>query len=336
MHKGPNPLKIIQSLEFQSIRLISVLEKVMFGRNKTRVTEFMLLGFQNPQVSNSVLFVFFLVVYILTLAGNLLIIILVSKFQSLNSPMYFFLSQLSICDILHTTNIIPKMLSVIINGGSSILVTSCIAQLYFYGVSTGSECLLLTVMSYDRYLAICKPLHYKSIMSFTLQLHLAIWCWVFPLLAMAFLGFLICNLHFCGPQIIDHYFCDFGPLLELSCSDTTIVELSDFVIGIPFTILPFFFIFFSYIFIFTTIFGKSSTSGKQKFFSTCSSHLTIVSIYYGTLITVYMVSSKGQSFNVKKVMSLLCNSGTPFFNPIIYSFRNQEIKLALIKCVRST
>ncbi|KAM4749331.1 olfactory receptor 6B1-like [Rhinophrynus dorsalis] len=208
-------------------------------------------------------------------------------------------------------------------------VTGCIIQFYFYGVSATVECLLLTVMSYDRYVAICNPLQYTSVMDIKLRLHLVIWSWTLSFIVTFFIVVLICNLQFCGPFIIDHYFCDLSPLLELSCSDHSIVELIDFILAIPFTLFPFFFIVFSYIYIFITITAMTSINGRQKAFSTCSSHLIVVSTYYGTLVCVYMVPSKVQSFNIKKLLSLLYTVFTPMLNPIIYSLRNREIQKSL-------
>ncbi|XP_053319991.1 olfactory receptor 10A7-like [Spea bombifrons] len=304
--------------------------------NQTQVTEFMLLGFRNHSILTVVLFVLFLLIYILTLVWNLMIIILVAKVQSLKSPMYFFLAQLSLSDILLTTNIAPNTLHVVINEGSTISVTECISQLYFHGVSTVSECFLLSVMSYDRYLAICRPLHYTSIMDLRLQLQLVSFCWLSALLITLPIVFLMYNLQFCGPHIIDHYFCDLEPMLELSCSDATIVKLVDVALGAPFLLLPFFFILFTYVYIFIAIIGISSTIGRQKAFSTCSSHLIVVIMYYGTLIMIYLVPSNGQTPNHNKVISLLYTMGTSFLNPIIYSLRNQDIKNNLLKYITNT
>ncbi|XP_075434046.1 olfactory receptor 11A1-like [Ascaphus truei] len=304
----------------------------MFQENQTTVTEFLLLGFQSLQSFNVALFILFLVIYIITLAGNLLIIILVSNNQSLKSPMYIFLCHLSLSDMLLTTNIAPNMLHVVLNGGGNIHVTGCITQFYFYGISTAVETLLLTVMSLDRYLAICNPLRYTSIMDIRLCLQLVTWTWLIAFLLMICLVFPICQLQFCGPHIIDHYFCDFDPLLQLSCSDTSIVKLADFVLNIPTILFPFVFIPSTYVSISLTILRIPSTTGKQKAFSTCSSHLALVGTFYGTIIAIYMAPSRGQSFNVNKVLSLLYTVGTPLFNPIIYSLRNQDIKLALMKC----
>ncbi|XP_075434055.1 olfactory receptor 11A1-like [Ascaphus truei] len=303
----------------------------MFQENQTKVTEFLLLGFQSLQPFNVALFILFLMIYIITLAANLLIIILVSNSQSLKSPMYFFLCHLSLSDMLLTTNISPNMLHVVLNGGGIIYVTGCITQFYFHGISTSAETFLLTVMSLDRYLAICNPLRYTSIMDIRLCLHLVTWIWLIAFLLMICLVFPICQLQFCGPHIIDHYFCDFDPLLELSCSDTSIVKLGDFVLAIPTILFPFVFITSTYVSISLTILRIPSTTGRQKAFSTCSSHLAVVGTFYGTIIAIYMAPSGGQSFNVNKVLSLLYTVGTPLFNPIIYSLRNQEIKLALNK-----
>ncbi|XP_075433837.1 olfactory receptor 11A1-like [Ascaphus truei] len=304
----------------------------MLEENQTTVTEFLLLGFQNLQSFNVAHFILFLMIYIMTLAGNLLIIILVSSSQSLKSPMYFFLCHLSLSDMLLTTNIAPTMLRVVLNGGGTIHVTGCIMQVNIHGVSAAVECLLLTVMSYDRYLAICNPLRYTSIMDLRLSLHLVTWSWLIAFMLILSMLIRLFQLQFCGPHIIDHYFCDFDPLLELSCSDTSIVKLEEFILTLPLTVFPFVFITSTYVSISLTILRIPSTTGRQKAFSTCSSHLTVVGTYYGSLITVYMMPSRGHSFNINKVLSLLYTVGTPFFNPIIYSLRNQEIKAALIKC----
>ncbi|KAM8972636.1 olfactory receptor 1-like [Pelodytes ibericus] len=184
-------------------------------------------------------------------------------------------------------------------------------------------------MSYDRYLAICNPLHYISIMDLQLCVQLVFWSWLSTCVVILFTVLLVCKLQFCGPNKIDHYFCDIKPILELACSDHTIIDLTYFILAILFTIIPFSFIIFTYLSIFITITQISSTRGRQKTFSTCSSHLIVVSIYYGTVIMIYMVPSKGQPYNINKVMSLLYTMGTPFFNPIIYSLRNQEMKRAV-------
>ncbi|OCT59558.1 hypothetical protein XELAEV_18000980mg [Xenopus laevis] len=301
--------------------------------NQSLSISFLLLGFQNSQIINELLFVLFLCIYILTLFGNLLLVMLVLTVPALRSPMYVLLSQLSLSDILLTTNITPNLLRLLLNRGETIAATSCITQFYFHGISAGLECFILTVMSYDRYLAICYPLHYVSIMDFRLCLCFSLCSWVLSFLLNSFLNFLICRLQFCGPFVIDHYFCDFSPLLELSCSDYKDVEITDMIFGIPVVLFPFCFIIYTYVSIGLAILRISSTEGRHKAFSTCSSHLIVVCTYFGTLIAVYMAPSKGHRFNMNKLLSLLYTVGTPFFNPLIYSLKNNEIKINLVKYI---
>ncbi|KAE8620639.1 hypothetical protein XENTR_v10010398, partial [Xenopus tropicalis] len=299
--------------------------------NQTSGISFLLLGFQNSQIINEFLFVPFLWIYILTLFGNLLIIILVITVSALRSPMYALLSQLSLADVLLSTSITPNFLWLLLNGGGTISATGCITQLYVYCVSESSEFYLLTAMAYDRYLAICSPLHYASIMGFRLCLYMSLCSWGLAIMLSVLISLLTFNLQFCGPFVIDHYFCDFTPLIKLSCTDYKAVELTDIILLIPFMLLPFCFIIYTYVSIGLAILRISSTEGRHKAFSTCSSHLIVVCMYYGTIIIVYMVPSKGYNFNIKKILSLLYTVGTPCFNPIVYSLRNNDIRVALRK-----
>ncbi|KAE8620609.1 hypothetical protein XENTR_v10010368, partial [Xenopus tropicalis] len=303
--------------------------------NQTSGISFLLLGFQNSQIINEFLFVLFLWIYILTLFGNHLIIILVITVSALRSPMYALLSQLSLADVLLSTSITPNFLRLLLNGGGTISATGCITQFYYYCVSTVAEFYLLTAMAYDRYLAICSPLHYASIMGFRLCLYMSLCSWGLALKLCLIMNLLTFNLQFCGPFVIDHYFCDFTPLIKLSCTDYKALELTDIILNIPFMLVPFCFIIYTYVAIGLAILRISSTEGRHKAFSTCSSHLIVVCMYYGTLIIVYMVPSKGHNFNLKKMLSLLYTVGTPFFNPIIYSLRNKEIKSVLLKYMRN-
>ncbi|XP_075433853.1 olfactory receptor 11G2-like [Ascaphus truei] len=260
-----------------------------------------------------------------------MIITLVSTCRNLHSPMYFFLSHLSLTDIMITTTIVPFMLHVIQKEGSIMSFPGCLIQFYFFGHSTATECFLLTVMSYDRYLAICNPLRYASIMDLRLCLHLVIFSWLLGMLFTLIPVFNICQLQFCGSIVIDHFFCDYVPLLEHSCSDTSSVEIGNVIQGIPTLLSPLILITVSYVCIFLTILKIPSTTGRQKAFSTCSSHLAVVCLYYGTLIINYTIPSKGHSLNPQKILSLLYTVVTPLFNPIIYSLKNEEIKTALKK-----
>ncbi|KAG8431704.1 hypothetical protein GDO86_020390 [Hymenochirus boettgeri] len=293
------------------------------------VTHFFLFGFDNLQNFSILLFVVVLVIYILTLLANVLIIVLVSVSQRLKSPMYLFLRNLSLCEIIFTTNIIPKMLQVILEGGSKISFYGCAVQLYAFGASGIAECLFLTSMSYDRYLAICKPLHYSTIMDSRRYLHLVIFSWLVAIVLPAISICLICRLMFCGSNNVDHFFCDLAPILELSCSDTSIVEFEVFAQTVPVFVFTFLYIVATYVSIFTAILKIHSTRGRQKAFSTCSSHLTVVCMYYGTMIALYVTPNKRQSININKTLSLLYSVVTPLLNPIIYSLRNNEIKNAI-------
>ncbi|KAM4034554.1 olfactory receptor 11A1-like [Anomaloglossus baeobatrachus] len=300
-------------------------------QNQSSILYFQFVGFQNPNHLKIPFFCLFLTIYVFILFGNLLIMILVISSQKLRSPMYFFLSHLSLCDVFSTSNIIPNMLHIVILEMISMSVLKCFLQFYLFGSSTSTESFLLTVMAYDRYLAICYPLHYFSIMDFRLRLLLAMGSWVLGFTVTLIPGILVTTLQYCGPNVIDHFFCDLAPFLKLSCSDVFVVQTEIIVFSVPIILLPFLFIISSYINIFFSIMKIPSTSGREKAFSTCSSHLTIVSTYYGTLIIVYMVPSNGHLSNINKSLSLLYIVITPLFNPLIYSLRNKEIQAAMQK-----
>ncbi|XP_075061806.1 olfactory receptor 6B1-like [Mixophyes fleayi] len=299
--------------------------------NQTKITEFILVGFQGYLILKYTLFVIVSVTYIFTITGNVLIAGLILRSQHLHTPMFFFVCHLSLSDILLSTNVVPNLLCAVVGQGKIMSVNSCVTQYYFASFSAISECFLLTVMSYDRYLAICQPLHYITIMGISFRLHLAVWSWV--------LGFLLTFvipvylMQFCGCNTIDHIYCDLAPLLEASCSDISHVKIETIVFSIPIVLFPFVFIIVTYVRIVFTILQISTTTGRQKAFSTCSSHIIVVTIYYGTLIAKYTVPSSGHSLNFNKVISLLYTVFTPLLNPSIYSLRNQEIREALSKLI---
>ncbi|MEE6507812.1 hypothetical protein FKM82_030979 [Ascaphus truei] len=305
----------------------------MLRENQTSVTEFLLLGFPAVHNFKILLFFVFLLLYICTLAGNVLIIVLVSTSHQLRTPMYFFLSHLSLSDILLTTYIVPNMLYVIMAEGAIISLVGCISQYFLFATSAGAECFLLTVMSYDRYLAICHPLRYSAIMDFKLCYQMIFWSWFLGFMAPLNMVILMCSFQLCNPNVIDHFLCDLTPLLEHLCSNRFIVDTVLSFLGIPCVILPVIFIIVTYVCITLTILRISSTTGRQKTFSTCSSHLAVVCTYYGTLFAKYVVPSKGQSLTVMKITSLLYTVATPLFNPIIYTLRNKEFQAALCKCI---
>ncbi|XP_056424968.1 olfactory receptor 11L1-like [Hyla sarda] len=300
----------------------------MQNNNSNTVTNILLLGFQNLQSFKIPFFLLLLLIFCVTICGNLLIIVVVSYSRSLHSPMYFFLTQLSFSDILLSTTIVPNSLHVVLYEGRSLPFIDCLIQFYFFTASEALECLLLTVMSYDRYQAICNPLHYSSVMDLTFCLKAVLLCWVITFAVTFTLIATMSQLQFCGPNSIDHFFCDFDPILELSCSDTFYMKLVDMILAAPFVFCPFVVIMVSYIYIIFTILKIPSTTGRQKTFSTCSSHLAVVSLYYGSLICIYFFPNKE---NVKKILSLFYTVVTPLLNPMIYSLTNREIKQAFKK-----
>uniref|UniRef100_K7GAL5 Olfactory receptor n=1 Tax=Pelodiscus sinensis TaxID=13735 RepID=K7GAL5_PELSI len=299
------------------------------GGNQTFITEFILLGFGNSLELQVLLFVPFLVIYLVTMAGNILIAVLVVVDRHLHTPMYFFLGNLSCLETCYSSALLPRLLASLLTGNRTISVLDCIAQYYFFGCLTASECYLLAVMSYDRYLAICKPLHYAALMSGRLCLLLAAVSWMGGFMATTVVTCLISLLHFCGPNKINHFLCDFTPMIKLSCSDTRLVTLVTFILSSMFTLPPFLLTLASYICIISTILRISSTSGRQKAFSTCSSHLIVVTIYYGTLIVVYVLPDTDSLRDLNKVFSLFYTVLTPLANPLIYSLRNKDVKEAV-------
>ncbi|KAM4622916.1 olfactory receptor 11A1-like [Discoglossus pictus] len=299
--------------------------------NQTAISDFKILGFQNLHSFRFVLFATFIVIYLLTISGNLLIIILIMSSKLLIHPMYYFLCNLSLSEVFFSTNIVPNMLHVLLRDGTTMSILDCFTQFYLFGCLAVNESFLLTVMSFDRFLAICNPLHYSSVMDPWLCLTLTVCCWVGAFLIMSVtLGFLA-QLRFCEFNVIDHFFCDFAPIVKLSCSDTSTVEIVVSLLSSAATLFPFLFIIVTYGHIIRAIQRISSAEGKKKAFSTCSSHLSVVSTYYTTLIMVYVVPTSDHSLLVNKVLSLLYTVVTPLVNPIIYTLRNQEIKTALRK-----
>ncbi|KAM9312232.1 olfactory receptor 1468-like [Gastrophryne carolinensis] len=265
--------------------------------------------------------------------GNLLIIILVPHSKVLHTPMYFFLTQLSIADIVLLIDIIPNLLKMVLNTQVSMSFSSCIVQYYFFSTSEGFECFLLMVMSYDRYLAICSLLHYVSIMGRTLCTIFILSSWLLGGSIALVITLGISQFEFCGSNIIDHIFCDIIPLEKLSCSDLSILQIEIIVFSIPMLILPFLLIVVSYMYIVSAILKISTVSGKLKSFSTCSSHLTVVFIFYGTLFVMYILPSQGQSQMSRKILGVVYTLFVPFINPLIYSLRNKDIKEALKNAV---
>ncbi|XP_039353537.1 olfactory receptor 1020-like, partial [Mauremys reevesii] len=268
-----------------------------------------------------------------TMAGNILIIALVVTDQRLHTPMYFFLGNLSCLETSFTSTILPRMLASLLTGDRNISVTGCINQFHFLGVFWGVECYLLALMSYDRYLAICKPLHYTALMSSKICLQLAAVSWMSGFMIIIIVTRLMSQLHFCGPNEINHFLCDFTPVTKLSCSDTSLITLVTFILSSIYMLPLFLLTLASYICIISIILRIPSTTGRRKAFSTCSSHLIVVTIYYGTLFIVYMFPDTDTLRDLNKVFSLFYTVLTPLVNPLIYSLRNKEVKAALRKVI---
>ncbi|XP_075200217.1 olfactory receptor 11L1-like [Anomaloglossus baeobatrachus] len=303
---------------------------------RNNVTSVFLLGFPGLHTFRIVLFLLLIIIYITTICGNLLVISLVSSIKSLHCPMYFFLTQLTTSDIILSSDIVPNMLFVVLNNGSSITLSACITQLFFFAYSEASECFLLTVMSYDRYTAICHPLHYESIMSSMVCLKLIISSWFLGFSAALTQSVNVSQLHFCRSNVIDHFFCEIDPLLDLSCSSVFMIKVLALVLCFPVLVCPFLIVVISYVYIIYTILRLQSVTQRQKAFTTCGSHLLVVSIFYGALFSIYLVPETAQSITIRKIFSILYTVVTPLINPLIYSLRNKDINEAIRKTILST
>ncbi|CAI9555427.1 unnamed protein product [Staurois parvus] len=302
--------------------------------NQTKVSEFHLLGVQGLGNFKPLIFTVLLLFYIAIVTGNFLIILLVSTNIKLKIPMFIFLQHLAFADSLLATCIIPMMAEIIIRTKGKMSVAGCITQMYFYFNFGLVQCFLLAVMSYDRYVAICNPLHYIVIMNHRICFLLGYGCWVLTWSLSSTEFILIIQFQFCGPSDIDYFFCDFGPVMQLSTSDTFIVQWLDFTYCALSTFCALTFIIGTYIYIFVIILKISSSTARKKSFSTCCTHLLSVGAYYGPLITIYVTPSSEMSPNMNKYSSLLYIVMTPLMNPLIYSLRNQEIRQALHKKLR--
>ncbi|XP_014936721.1 olfactory receptor 13G1 [Acinonyx jubatus] len=299
--------------------------------NNSIVTEFMILGLtQNPELQG-VLFIVFLCIYLVAFFGNGLIIIVIIYNTTLHTPMYVFLLALAIVDIICTTSIIPKMLGTMLTSGKSISYGSCMSQLFFFTWSLGAEMVLFTTMAYDRYVAICFPLHYSTIMNHHMCVALLSIAMVIAVTNSWVHTGLILNLTFCGPNNIDHFFCEIPPLLSLSCSPVRINEVMVYVADISLAIGDFSLTCLSYGFIIAAILRIHTAEGKRKAFSTCSSHLIVVSLYYCPVIYTYIRPASSYSFERDKVIAALYTLVTPTLNPIVYSLRNKEMQTGIQK-----
>ncbi|XP_007537917.1 olfactory receptor 6M1-like [Erinaceus europaeus] len=293
------------------------------------VTDIILTGIPTTRALGDFLFLIFLLAYIVTVLGNTLIIILIIVDYRLHSPMYFLLSNLSFSEIVTTTCAVPTMLASFLLGRKIISIGGCFAQMYFYFLSGCTEFILFAVMSYDRYVAICSPLQYPVIMTSSLCVQLVILSWVGGFLLILPSTILKVGLPYCGPNVIDHFFCDSAPLLHLACADVSFIELLDFLSSLVLLISSLSLTVVSYVYIISTILKIPSGQGQRKAFATCASHFTVVSMGYGISIFVYVRPSQKSSLHLNKILFILSSVITPLLNPFIFSLRNESMKEAL-------
>nr|XP_006997763.1 olfactory receptor 1361-like [Peromyscus maniculatus bairdii] len=304
----------------------------MDGDNQTITTEFLLLGLSEESDQEEVVFGLFLGMYMVTISGNLLIILAISCDPHLHTPMYFFLANLSTVDICFSSVSVPKALVNHMVGSKSISYTECMVQMYFMFIFGNMDSFLLSVMAYDRYVAICHPLHYTMMMRPRLCVLLVAISWVITNLNAPLHILLMVQLTFCSHNAVHHFFCDPYLVLKLSCSDTFINDVTAFTEGAVIFITPFVCIVVSYAYIYSKVLKMPSAHGKRKALSTCGSHLTVVCLFYGTILGVYMHPISSYSLQ-DAVASVLFTVVTPMANPFIYSLRNRDIKGALRKII---
>ncbi|XP_045679299.1 olfactory receptor 11H7-like [Phyllostomus hastatus] len=293
------------------------------------VTQFVLLGFPGPWKMQIILFSMILFIYILTLTGNMTIICAVKWDSRLHTPMYMLLANFSFLEIWYVTCTVPNMLVNFFSKTKTISFSGCFIQFYFFFSLGTTECFFLCVMAYDRYLAICHPLHYSSIMTGQLCAILVSLCWLIGFLGYPIPIFFISQLPFCGPNIIDHFLCDVDPLMALSCAPAPIIGHIFYSMSSVIIILTMLYILGSYILVLRAVLQIPSSAGQQKAFSTCGSHLVVVSLFYGTIMVMYVSPSSGNLAAMHKIITLIYSIVTPVLNPLIYSLRNRDMKFAL-------
>ncbi|KAM9666433.1 olfactory receptor 2W1-like [Trichechus inunguis] len=306
----------------------------MDQNNYSSLHGFILLGFSNHPKLEMVLSGIVTIFYLITLVGNTAIILASLLDSHLHTPMYFFLRNLSFLDLCFTTSIIPQMLVNLWGPDKTISYMGCVIQLYVYMCLGSTECLLLAVMSYDRFTAICKPLHYLVIMHPHLCLKIIIMVWGISLACSVVLCTLTMNLSRCGNNLLDHFLCELPAMVKIACTDTITVEMSVFALGVVFVLTPLLLILISYGYIAQAVLRVRSKLGQGKAVNTCGSHLTVVSIFYGTVIYMYLQPGNSASKDQGKYLTLFYTVIAPSLNPLIYSLRNKDMKDALKKLVR--
>ncbi|XP_054849493.1 olfactory receptor 5V1-like [Eublepharis macularius] len=301
--------------------------------NSTVVTEFILMGLSDLPAIRFSLFAVFLLIYTITLVGNGTILLAIATDSHLHTPMYFFLTNLSLLDIFCPTATVPKMLESLLLEKKTISFVGCILQLYFLVALAGTEVFLLAVMAYDRYVAICNPLRYTLIMSKKLCLQMVAGTWITGFLNSLLHTVLTFILPYCRSNRVNQYYCDIPPVLALSCASTYLAEMVVLIVGGIFGMGAFLVTLVSYVYIISTIVKIRSAEGKRKAFSTCASHLMVVCLFYGTTIFTYIRPSSSHHPDQDRLVSMLYGVITPMLNPLIYSLRNKEVKGALNRVI---
>ncbi|XP_069057880.1 olfactory receptor 6N2-like [Pleurodeles waltl] len=303
----------------------------MENKNKTKVNEFIIMVFPNLEHIQHILFMFLLLTYLLIITGNIVVFSVIRLSPALQSPMYFFISVLSFLEIWYTAVTIPKMLANLIAEKKNISFIGCLLQIYFFQSLGVTEASLLTAMAYDRYLAICNPLLYSAIMTSSFSMKLVVSSWLCGFLYPVTEIVLISKLPFCGPNQIEHIFCDLHPLMSLACTDTSLSIKLEFVLNSCVVMGTIIFILFSYIKIIRVILHISTSEGRQKAFSTCAAHLIVVFIFFGSAGFMYIRLTESYGVHYDKSVAVVYSVLTPLVNPIIYSLRNKEIRHAIQK-----
>ncbi|XP_064451703.1 olfactory receptor 2AJ1-like [Mirounga angustirostris] len=309
---------------------------MMGHENHSFTSDFILLGLFSSSQSSLVFISFIFIIFIMTITENTIMILLILRDSRLHTPMYFLLSHLSFMDILHISNIVPKMVTDFLSGSRTISFTGCGFQIFLSLTLLGGECLLLTAMSYDHYVAICHALHYPILMNDYVRILMARGSWIVGTVNFIVHTAYAVQFPFCGPRAIDHFFCEVPAMLKLSCVDTTLYERGVYVSGLIFLLVPSSLILASYVQILLTVLQMKSSEVRKKSFSTCSFHMIVVTMYYGPFIFTYMRPKSYHTPGQDKYLAIFYTILTPTLNPIIYSFRNKDVLKAMKNMLKVT
>ncbi|XP_059227085.1 olfactory receptor 11G2-like [Mustela nigripes] len=304
---------------------------MIISNSSSTITGFILLGFPCPRQGQILLFLLFTLLYLLTLMGNGSIIWAMRWDQRLHTPMYILLANFSFLEICYVTSTVPNMLANFLSDTKVISFSGCFLQFYFFFSLGSTECFFLAIMAFDRYLAICRPLHYPTMMTRHLCTNLVVTCWILGFFWFLIPIVIISQMSFCGSRIIDHFLCDPGPLLALMCKKAPVIELVFSTLSPLPLIIPFLFITGSYALVLRAVLKVPSAAGKRKAFSTCGSHLAVVSLFYGSVLVMYGSPTSEHEAGTQKIVTLFYSVVTPLLNPVIYSLRNKDMKNALKK-----